>query len=165
LCPPPLQYVRQTAVEQLIDAFGVNVALTVDVQHVLRQILRGLAPHLLAAGFAVEAGVMARAVHGPIAGVVAEWETLVRARRRETDHIAIGADAARHLLAKLEQDARGILVRIGNVQRLVDLEVGGAWGVTGPAVRAKTCLEAFIVFHVFHAFHRRCRLEFASTKP
>jgi hypothetical protein len=30
----------------------------------------------------------------------------------------------------------------------------GAWGVTGPAVRAKTCLEAFIVFPVFHAFHR-----------
>ena len=63
---PPSEHVGQAAVEQLIDAFGVDVALVVDAQHVLREVLRRLAPDLLAAGFAVEARVVAGAIQGLI---------------------------------------------------------------------------------------------------
>ena len=76
----PSEYVGQSAVEQFVHAFGVDVALVVDTQHVLRSILRGLSPHLLAAELAVESRVMAWAVHGLVAGVVTERKALVRAR-------------------------------------------------------------------------------------
>src|ERR1700730_1786863 len=103
---PPSEYVGQTAVEQLIDAFGVDLALAVNAQHILREVLRGLAPDLLAAGFAVEAGIVSGTVHGPIGSVVAEGKSLMRTRSREADHVAVGADAARHLFAELQKDAR-----------------------------------------------------------
>ncbi len=103
--------------------FGVDVAVGVDAQHVLREVLRCLAPNLLAARIAVEARVVTGAIQGVIGFVVAERKSLVRTDRREADDVAVRADAGRHALAELQEHARRILVGIGNVQRLVDLEV------------------------------------------
>ena len=48
------EHVGQAAVEQFVDALGVDVALVVNPEHVLRQVLSGLTPGLLATGFTVE---------------------------------------------------------------------------------------------------------------
>ena len=49
------QHVGQAAVQKLVHAFSVDVALVVDAQHVLRKILRSLTPDLESAGLTVEA--------------------------------------------------------------------------------------------------------------
>ena len=92
LFSPFTKYVRQTAVEQFVHAFGVDVSLVVDAQHVLWKILCRLAPYLLAARLAVEPRVVAGAVHGPVTSVVAKRKTLVRAGGGEPDNVAVGAD-------------------------------------------------------------------------
>src|SRR5229473_1661078 len=89
------QHVGQAAVQKFVHAFGVDVALAVDAQHVLRKILRGLAPDLLATGLAVEARVMPGAVHCFIRGVVIERKTLVWTDGRKADDVTVSADAAR----------------------------------------------------------------------
>src|SRR6266404_6111486 len=118
--PPPLEHVGKAAVEQLVHAFGVDVASIVDTKHVLREILRRLTPDLLAARLAVEPGIMAGTVHGPVTRAVIEGEALVRADRREADDIAFGTYPAWHLLAEFQDHARSVCVRIGDVQRLVE---------------------------------------------
>ena len=65
-CFLPLQDVGQPAVQKLVDAFGVDVALGVDAQHVLREVLCRLAPDLLAAGLAIETRVVAGAIQGAV---------------------------------------------------------------------------------------------------
>src|SRR6476659_2148408 len=62
-----LQHVGQAAVQKLVDAFGVDVAVAVDAEHVLREVLRCLAPDLLPTRIAVEAGIVTGAVQGVIA--------------------------------------------------------------------------------------------------
>ena len=82
-----------------------------------------MAPDLLATGLAVEAGIMAGTVHGPIGRAVVERVALVRAYRRETDDIALGTYSAWHCLAELQEHARSIVIGIGDVQRLVEPEI------------------------------------------
>jgi class 3 adenylate cyclase len=79
---------------------GVNIAA--------REILRGLTPDLLAARLAVEPGIMAGTVHGPVTRAVIEGETLVRADGREADNIAFGTYPAWHLLAEFQDHARSV---------------------------------------------------------
>lgn len=52
---PSLQYVAEAAVEKLIHTVGMNVALVVNVEHVLRKVLGCLTPDLLATGFNIKA--------------------------------------------------------------------------------------------------------------
>ena len=87
------------------------------------QVLRGVTPGLLAAGLAVEDRVVPGAVQGPVLAVVVERVALVRADGREADDVAVRPGAALHALAELDEDAGRVAVRIGDVQRLVDLEV------------------------------------------
>ena len=84
-----------------------------------------------------------RAVHGPVAGVVVERKTLVRAGGREADDVAVGADAARHPFAQLQQHAGRIRVRIGDVQGLVGLEVGDVGEAVGGIVDPCRCGRGF----------------------
>ena len=86
---------------------------------------------------------MARAVHGPVGGVVAERETLVRAGRREPDNVAIGADAAGHLFAQLQQHAGRVGVRVIDVQGFVDLEVGDVGEAVGRVLDPRRCGRGF----------------------
>ena len=53
---PSSEHVGQAAVEQLIQPFGVDVALVIDPQHVLGKVLGGMAPDLQATGIAVDSG-------------------------------------------------------------------------------------------------------------
>jgi hypothetical protein len=87
---PPLQHVGQTAVDQLVHAIGIDVALVVDAQLELRQVLRGMAPDLLAARFAVEPAEMAGTVQRLVTGVVGQEPALVRAEDRVGDDVAVG---------------------------------------------------------------------------
>jgi hypothetical protein len=67
---PPSEYVGQSAVQKLVDALGVDVAVAVDAQHVLREVLSGVAPGLLAASFNIEALVMTGAIQRTVPLVV-----------------------------------------------------------------------------------------------
>src|SRR5689334_12800515 len=87
----PLEHVGKAAVEQFVYTFGVDVALIVDAKHVLRKVLRCLAPDLLATRFAVEPRIMARTVHRSVTRAVMEREALVRTDRREADDITFGS--------------------------------------------------------------------------
>ena len=81
-------------------------------------------PHdLLAAGFAVEAGVVARTVQGAVGFAEGERKALMRADGREADDVAIGADARRDTFAELEQDARRIGIRIGDLHGFIDFQI------------------------------------------
>src|SRR6266851_976573 len=131
------QHVGQAAVQKLVNAFGVDFALAVDAQHVLRKILRGLTPDLLATGLAVEARVMPGAVHCFIRGVVIERKSLVRTGRRETHNVTIGADATGYALAELEQNARRVRIRIRDSERLVRLEIGDIGKAVGRVVNSR----------------------------
>ena len=91
-CFLPLEHVGQPPVQKLVDAFGIDVAVGVDAQYVLREVLRGLAPDLLAAGFAVEARIVTGAVQGAVGFVVGERKALVRADGREADDVAVRPD-------------------------------------------------------------------------
>ena len=52
---PSLKNVAEATVEKLIHAIGMNVALVVNVEHVLRKVLGRLPPDLLAARFNIKA--------------------------------------------------------------------------------------------------------------
>jgi hypothetical protein len=95
IAPLTRQHVGQTAVDQLVHAIGIDVALVVDAQLELRQVLRGMAPDLLAARFAVEAAEMAGAVQRLVGGVVGQLPALVRAQDREGDDVAVRPHAPR----------------------------------------------------------------------
>ena len=56
---PPLRARSTGGRRELVHALGVDVALVVDAQRVLRQVLGRLAPDLLAAGLGVEARIVA----------------------------------------------------------------------------------------------------------
>ena len=86
-----LQHVRQAAIKQLIDAFGVDVAFGVDAQYVLGKVLGRVAPDFLAAVLAIKARVMAGAVQRLVGGIVSERKPFVRADRREADDVALEA--------------------------------------------------------------------------
>ncbi|MNT84379.1 hypothetical protein D3C72_2243830 [compost metagenome] len=62
ITPLPLQHIGQTAVDQLVRAFGIDIALVVHPQGELGQVLRGVAPDLLATLLAVEPAEMAGTV-------------------------------------------------------------------------------------------------------
>jgi hypothetical protein len=55
----PSEHVGQSAVQKLIETFGIDVAIGIDAQHVLREVLRGLTPNLPATGIAIKTGVVA----------------------------------------------------------------------------------------------------------
>ena len=55
--------------------------------------------------------------------MVVQREALVRADGRKADNVAVGTGTARHALAQLDQDARGVGIRIVYVERFVDLEL------------------------------------------
>ena len=105
--------------------------------------MRRLAPDLLAAGFAVEARVVAGAIQGLVGGVVVERKALVRADGREADDVAVGADPARHALAELEQHARRVRVGIGDVERLVGFEIADIAEPVGRIVDPRRCRRGF----------------------
>src|SRR5918994_7224407 len=102
--PPLSEHVRQAAVDQLVHAFGIDVAVLVHPERVLRKVLRRMPPGLLAAGLAVEDRVVAGAIEGPVLGIVDEREALMRADRREPDDVAVRARASCDALAHLDQD-------------------------------------------------------------
>jgi hypothetical protein len=66
---------------------------------------------------------VARAIEGFVGGDVAEREALVRAQGREGDDVAIGTDAAFDLAAELDDDTGRVRIGIGDLYRIVDLEV------------------------------------------
>jgi hypothetical protein len=76
----------------------------------------------LAACLAVEAGVVTGTIQGAVRFVVGKWEALMRACRREANDVAVGANSINDALAKFEQHAGRVVVRITNVQWLVRLE-------------------------------------------
>ena len=78
----------------LVRAFGIDIALVVHPQGELRQVLRGVAPDLLATLLAVEPAVVARTVQGFVGGVVTHVETLVRTEHRIGHDIAVRTCAA-----------------------------------------------------------------------
>lgn len=57
---PPLQSVRKPAVQEFVDSVGVDVALTVDAQEVLREVLGGVAPDLLPIFLDIKPAVVTR---------------------------------------------------------------------------------------------------------
>jgi hypothetical protein len=59
---PSLKNVAEATVEKLIHTLGMNVALVVNVKHVLRKVLGCLSPDLLAARFNIKARIVARAL-------------------------------------------------------------------------------------------------------
>ncbi len=75
--------------------------------------------------------------------VVAERKALVRAGRREPDDVAVGADAAGHLLAELQQHAGRIGVRVRDVQGFVGLEVGDVGEAIGGIIDPRRCGRGF----------------------
>src|SRR5215213_9600646 len=81
------QHVRQAAVDQLVDAGRVDVALVVDRELELRQVLGGLSPYLHAGVLGVEAGVVAGAVERLLVRRVAQGKALVRAQGGEAHHV------------------------------------------------------------------------------
>ena len=119
----PSEHVRQTAVDQLIHAFGEDVAVGRDAQRELRQVLRGLTHDLQPALLAVEARIVAGAVERLVGRRVVEREALVRAERREGDDVAVRTGAARNTRAELDQHAGRVLVRVADVDRRVGLEL------------------------------------------
>jgi hypothetical protein len=113
----------EAAVDELVHAFGENVAVARNPQGELRQILRGLADNLKPAALAIEPRVVARAVQGLITRGVGERKPLVRAQRRERNDVTVGAGAAGNRGAELDQNAWRILVRVADVDRRVGLEL------------------------------------------
>ena len=89
----------------------------------MRKVLCRVAPGLLAAGFAIEPRIVAGAIQRAIALVVGQRKPFVRAGRGKADHITIRPRAGGHPRAKLDQHTRGVLVGIGDIQRLVDFKV------------------------------------------
>src|SRR5581483_1242362 len=102
---PPSEHVRQTAVDQLVHAFGEDVTVGGNPQCELRQVLRGLPHDLQPALLTVEARVVPRTVQSLVRGLVVEREALVRAERRERDDIAVRPGAAWHARPELDQHA------------------------------------------------------------
>ena len=111
--------------------------LRIDAQHILGKILRGVSPHLLPAGLAVETGIMAGTVERLVLGVVGERIALMRAHDGEADDIAVRPDAAWNLGAELDQRAGSVGVGIGDVLGLVDLEVLDVRELRGGIVDAR----------------------------
>ena len=71
----------------------------------------------------VETRVVTWAIQGPISFVVRKRKSLVRTGRGEADNVAVRASARRDARAELDQDARRIVVRVGDKQWLIDLEI------------------------------------------
>ena len=101
---PPSQNVGQPAVQKLVDALGVDVAVAVDAQHVLREVLRCVAPGLLAASLDIETRVVTWTIQRPITLVVRKRKSLVRTRRGEANDVAVRASAGRNALAELDEN-------------------------------------------------------------
>src|SRR5262245_54601693 len=78
MVPSPSEHVRQAAVDQLIHAFGEDVAVRSHAQRELREILGGLPDDLQPAPLAVEAGVVTRAVQGLVGRGIEERKAFVR---------------------------------------------------------------------------------------
>ena len=119
----PHKNVGQPAVQKLVETLGIDVAIGVDAQGVLREVLRGVSPDLLAAVFAVETRIMTRAIQRPVALVVSKRESLMRADGGETDDIAIRARAGRHAHAELDQNTWSVGIRICDIEWLIDFEI------------------------------------------
>ena len=98
-----LQHVRQAAINELINAFGVDVALGIDPQLILGKVLGRVTPDFLAAVFAIEARIVAGAVQGLVRGIVTERKSLMRADRRKADDVTVRPDPARNLTTKLQR--------------------------------------------------------------
>src|SRR5918994_7646153 len=113
---PPLEHVRQAAVDELVEPLRENVALVIHAKLVLRQVLCRLAPDLKASGLAVEAGIVAGAVQRAVLCVVVQRKAFVRADRREADDIAIGSGSAFYSRAELQQHAGSIVIGIADVE-------------------------------------------------
>ena len=82
-----------------------------------------MAPDLQASLFAVEPRVVTRAVQRLISGDITERIALMRAEGRKRDDIAVRPDPALDLPSELDDHAGRILVRILDLDRLVDFKL------------------------------------------
>ena len=114
---------KETAIQKLVDTFGIDVAAGIDAENVLRKVLGRLTPDLLPARLAVKARIMAGAVHAAIARIVGKRKALMWPDRREADDVSIGAHTAWDAFAELQQDSGRLAVGIGDLEWYAELQV------------------------------------------
>src|SRR4026208_633244 len=117
------QDVAKATVDELVNGHCVDIALVVDPQAKLRQILCCVPPDLHPALLAVKPRIMAGTIEAFVSGNVSEWKPLMRAQSGECDDVALRPHAALDRSPKLKKHAGRGLVRICDLDRIVDFEV------------------------------------------
>ena len=113
--------VGQTAVQKLVDSLGIDVAIA-STRSTYCGRFWVACPQISSAGLAVETGVVA-GQFSVRSLVVSKRKALVRTDRGETNDVAVGAGPGWNALAELDENPGCIVVRIRDIQRLIDLEV------------------------------------------
>ena len=82
-----------------------------------------MAPCLLTTRLDIKARIVAWTIQRSIIFVVPKWKSLVRTRRGEANDITLRPSPGRNALAEFDENARGIIIGICDVKRLIGLEV------------------------------------------